>query len=88
MGVADSDDDWKAGAFYGSGNFYTLVLEKLKPVLTNKYGCSQEGVIPYSIRSFFEREAITPLFDKAGDAGSGSGITVSMLNCRIEPPLC
>ena len=65
MGVADSDDDWKAGAFYGSGNFYTLVLEKLKPVLTKKYGCPQEGVIPYSIRSFFEREVISPLFDKS-----------------------
>ena len=26
---------------------------------------SKKGVIPYLIRSFFEREAITPLFDKS-----------------------
>ena len=40
---------------------------------------SKKGVIPYLIRELLS-------LIKAGDAGSGSGMTVPMMNYRIERP--
>ena len=40
---------------------------------------SKKGVIPYLIRDLLS-------LIKAGDTGSGSGMTVSTMNCLIERP--
>jgi len=41
---------------------------------------SKKGVIPYLIRDLLS-------LTKAGDTGSGSGMTVSMINSLIEHPI-
>ncbi len=48
---------------------------------------SKKGVIPYSIRSFFAREAISPIFDLNRRCRIKSGMTVLNFHYLVKRPL-